>query len=189
MDMLRRNRVKSGLIALVVILTLGIAGASLAVAGGSGGYDEPLHIQELQSARGLVYDWAETFDSVNEERDWMISGEWTLNCQTACAKAQLHEIDFDMGFAMLRESVKSEGNTSHGHTFWGFSATNVEVVEAETTTSLVINGTITGSGPLLTDDITIRLVKNVNGHFAFFFKLSDFITTEVGGVVVESKGR
>ena len=91
MNILQSKRAKFGVMAMVVVLTLGIAGATLAVAAGSGGYAENSHVEELKTARGIVYDWAETFDTANEERDWMVSGEWSLSCQTACAKAQLHE--------------------------------------------------------------------------------------------------
>lgn len=193
MDMIRRNRVKFGILAMVAVLTLGIAGATIAVAGGFGGYSEASSVEGLKSARGVVYDWANTWDAKNGNRDWLISGEWTLNCQTACTKAKPHQIEFDMGFAMMRESVKEEGNSSHGHTFWNFSATDVNVVETDSTTSLVIDGMIAGSGPI-GGAITIKLVKHVNGHFTFFFELSDpppgnIITTTVGGAVVESKGR
>ena len=92
-----------------------------------------------------------------------------------------------MALAMARPL----GASSHGHTLWDFSANSVEVVEAGSTTSLVIEGTITGSGHIGTDGITIILAKNSNGHFTFFFKMDNgnIITTEVGGVVVESSSR
>ena len=182
------QRIKVAGALLVMVLALGTVGASLAIAGNSGGYSEVSSVEELAKARGVVHDWAETSQPAPTGiRDWIIGGEWTLNCHQACAQAKLRNIDFDMGFAMYRP----DGASSHGHTFWDFSATSVEVVEAGSTTSLVIEGTITGSGPIGTDGITIKLAKNSNGHFTFFFKLDDgnVLTTEVGGVVVESSGR
>ena len=123
----------------------------------------------------------------------MLRGEWTLDCHKECAKAKLHQIEFDMAFAMYRESVKAEANSSHGHQFWGFTATNVAI----TGDVLTIDGVITGSSGIITDEIQIKLRKQTNGNFTLFFKMDDgalsapanVIVTEVGGVVIESKGK
>ena len=188
MTIFKDQRIKVAGALLVVVLALGIVGASLAIAGNSDGYSEVSSVEELAKARGVVHDWAETSQPAPTGiRDWIIGGEWALNCHQACAQAKLRNIDFDMAFAMARPL----GASSHGHTFWDFLATSVEVVEAGSTTSLVIEGTITGSGHIGTDGITIILAKNSNGHFTFFFKMDNgnSITTEVDGVVVESSGR
>jgi len=64
-------------------------------------YATAAQIEGLTSARGVVFDWANTFDSVAQSRNWMISGEWTLDCKTACTGAQPEEIAFDMAIAMF----------------------------------------------------------------------------------------
>ena len=207
MGILRKNRVKFGVIAMVAVLILSIAGATLAVARSFGGYTETSSVEGLQAARGVVYDWANTWDqkwadahSGDGNRDWMISGEWILDCHTACTKAKPHQIDFDMAFAMMRESVKDSvlgnevENSSHGHQFSNFVAS---ATPTEANGVLTILGTIDGSGPL-GGPIIITLKRHANTnpqHFTFFFELPDhdaatnIITTTVGGVVVESRGR
>ena len=198
MSILRGNRAKFGVIAMAIVLTLSIAGATLAVAKSFGGYTETPSVEGLHSARGVVYDWAETdgpntVDNTVGIRDWMISGEWVLDCHTACTGAKPDQIDFDMALAMMRESVKAEGNSSHGHQFSNFSATSVTVAGDV----LTILGTIDGSGPL-GGPITITLKRHASTnpqHFTFSFDLpvynpvTNIIRTEVSGVVVESKGR
>ena len=116
----------------------------------------------------------------------MLSGEWILNCNTRCTKAHLSGIEFDMAFAMYRESVKAEGNSSHGHQFRDFSATNVTIIDD----ALLIDGQITGSSGIGTDEIQIKLRRQSNGNFTFFFEMDDgnAIATEVGGVIIESEG-
>ena len=195
MEMLRRNRVKFGVIAMVAVLTVGIAGA-IAVARGFGGYSEASSVAGLQSARGVVYDWAQTDGPVaGNIRDWMISGEWTLNCHKACAKARLHQIEFDMALAMFLDPTApapgAKGDNSHGHQFSNFSATSATVAGSV----LTILGTIDGSGPLGGDIIiTLRRHAPTNPqHFTFSFDLTspppgNIITTVVSGVVVESNG-
>ena len=143
-------------------------------------------VADLTSARGVVYDYAETWDPKNDTREWLVNDEWSLNCQVACAKAKPEEVEFDMAFAMVRP----DGKSSHGHTWWGFEANGVEVVPGDKQEALEIKGTITGSGPISTGGITVKLVKKDVGHFTFFFKLDDgnVLTTEVGGAVLESNG-
>ena len=197
MGMLRRNRVKFSVIAVVAALILGIVGTGLILGAfyEDGIYEGPVDVGELQTARGLVYDWAQTSETVGVTgvliRDWMISGEWTLDCgNDACKDADPGDIEFDMAIAMIRDSIKAEANSSHGHIFSDFSATSATVAGDE----LTIEGEITGSGPIATDGITIRLRRhggppnNPLDHFTFFFKMDagNIITTEVGGVVVES---
>ncbi len=157
---------------------------------GSAGFDQVSAIGDLATARGVVYDWSQTWDEKNDTRNWLTNGQWSLNCQVACAKAKPEQIEFDMAFAMVRAEVEQAGKSSHGHTFWGFEATSVLVVPGDEQETLEIKGTITGSGPLKTGGITIKLVKKDNGHFTFFFKLDEGspLQTEVGGGVLESKG-
>ena len=157
---------------------------------GSAGFGQVSAVGDLAVARGVVYDWSQTWDEKNDTRNWLTNGEWSLNCQVACAKAKPEQVKFDMAIAMVRAEVEEAGKSSHGHTFWGFQATSVEVVPGDKKETLEIKGTITGSGPLGTDGITIKLVKADNGHFTFFFKLDEgnVLTTEVGGGVLESSG-
>ena len=95
-----------------------------------------------------------------------------------------------MAFTMVRAEVEEAGKTSHSHTFWDWEATSAEVVPGDEKETLEIKGTITGSGPLKTSGITIKLVKADNGHFTFFFKFDEgsVLTTEMGGGVLESSG-
>ena len=157
---------------------------------GSAGFDQVDAIGELAMARGVVYDWGQTFDEKNKTRNWLASGEWSLNCEVACAEAKPEQINYSMGFAMVRAEVEEAGKSSHGHTFWDWEATSAEVVPGDGKETLEIKGTITGSGPLKTSGITIRLVKADNGHFTYFFKFDEgsVLTTEIGGGVLESSG-
>ena len=141
-------------------------------------------------ARGVVYDWGQTWDEKNDTRSWLMSGEWSLDCQVACVQAKPEQVDFGMAFAMLRAEVEKAGEHSHSHSFWGFEATSVEVVPGDKQETLEIKGPITGAGALKTDGITIKLVKKDNCLFTFFFKLDEgnLLTTEVGGGVLESRG-
>jgi hypothetical protein len=156
---------------LVTVLALGIAGASLVAAKRSGEYEKVSSVENLMTARGVVGDWAQTEDG----RVWFINGEWTLDCHGPCVNAKLQNIDFDMAYAMYRADIAAEANQSHGHPFWDFSASSVDVSEDVTasTTTLTIEGTITGSGEIGTDGITINLVKHSSGHFTFFFKMDE----------------
>ena len=157
---------------------------------GSAGFDQVPAVEDLATARGVVYDWSQTYDEKNKTRNWLASGEWSLNCQVACAKAKPEQIKYDMAFAMVRAEVAEAGKSSHGHTFWDWEATSVEVVPGDKKETLEIKGKITGSGPLKTSGITIKLVKADNGHFTFFFKFDEgsVLTTEMGGGVLESSG-
>ena len=157
---------------------------------GSVSFDQVSAIGDLATARGVVHDWAQTWDEKNDTRSWIINGEWSLNCEVACAKAKPEQVEYDMEFAMVRAEVEEAGKSSHGHTVWDWEATSVEVVPGDGKETLEIKGTITGSGPLKTSGITIKLVKADNGHFTFFFKLDEgnVLITEVGGGVLESSG-
>ena len=176
------------MVAMAAVLILGIVGSALAVAGGFGGYNEAKTVGDLKSARGTVYDWVEVADG----RDFMVNGEWTLDCQTACDEAMPHQIEFDMAFAMIRDSVKAESNSSHGHQWSNFSASSASV----SGDVLTVVGTITGSGPIHDVGITLTVKRHSSPqHFTFLLELSDgptgdkpIIVTEVGGVVIESKG-
>jgi hypothetical protein len=182
-----RNRYfKVSVFVLATVLALGILGASLVADKGSGEYDRVSSVEDLATARGVVADWAQTADG----RVWFINGEWTLDCHGPCVNARLQNINFDLAYAMYRAELPQEANESHGHPFWDFSASSVEVSEDETGSTLTIVGTITGSGEIGTDGITIKLVKHTRGHFTFFFKMDEgnAFATEAGGVVVESKG-
>jgi hypothetical protein len=183
-----RNRYfKVSIFVLATVLALGIASASLVAAKGSGEYEKVSSVEDLAAARGVVADWAQTKDG----REWFLNGEWTLDCHGPCVNAKLQDIEFDIAWVMYRSEEGEEGNQSHGHPFWDFSASSVDVSEDETATTLTIEGTITGSGEIGTDEVTIKLVKQHNGHFTFLFKMDEgnAFATEAGGVVVESKGQ
>lgn len=197
MNMLRSNRVKFSVIAMAAALILGIVGAAVAMATWDGGYEEATSLESLQSARGVVADYVETVQPPpTGKRDWMVSGEWTLDCgDLACIDDEdnLDNIEFDTAFAMMIASKRSiqsgQGDHSHGHQFSDFEAVSSSVSGG----TLTIVGTITGSGPIKDVGITIRLVKSSSGHFTSFFKLNDglpgnpaVIVTEIGGAVVES---
>ena len=157
---------------------------------GFAGFDQVSAVGDLSTARGVVHDWAQTWDEKNDTRSWFINGEWSLNCQVPCAEAKPEQVEYEMAFAMVRSEVDEAGKSSHGHTFWDFEATSLEVMPGDNQDTLEIKGTITGSGPLSTGGITIKLVKKDNGHFTSFFKLDEGspLQTEVGGGVLESKG-
>jgi hypothetical protein len=186
MAMFKNRYFKVSVFVLAAVLALGIAGVSLVAAKASGDYDKVSSINRLAMARGVVSDWAQTQDG----REWFVNGEWTLNCHGPCVDAELQNIDFNMAYAMYRADITAEENQSHGHPFWNFSASSVYVSEDVTasTTTLTIEGMITGSGEIGTDGITIKLVEHTGGHFTFFFKMDEgnAFATEAGGVVVES---
>ena len=204
-EKLRFRIIRSPMLIILLMMILGLAcsgqqgppgvAGSQGLAGPAGpagftGFDQVSAIGDLTAARGVVYDWGQTWDEKNDTREWLVNGEWSLNCPVACAKANPEEVEFDMAFAMVRAEVEEAGKSSHGHTFWGFEGTGVEVVPGDKQETLEVKGTITGSGPISTGGITIKLVKNDNGHFTFFFKLDEgsVLQTEVGGGVLESKG-
>ena len=83
-------------VAIAIVVGVVVAGDSKVVAEGKGGYEETSSLVDLRSARGLVADWAQTEDG----RDWVLSGEWVLDCDTRCTNAHLGRIEFDMAFAM-----------------------------------------------------------------------------------------
>ena len=196
MSMLHSNRVRFSVISVAAVLIIGIVGAALSVAAGSGGYTEASTLQELKTARGVVYDWSLTVqpEADGGTRDWMISGEWALDCLKKCSTVlgatDLNNVDFDMAFAMITDEGFGgiKGNIDHGHQFSNFLAKSVVVDDNNT---IVIVGTIDGSGPIKNVGITITL-KRHGGHFTFFFELDDstgnppIIETVVGGVVVEA---
>jgi hypothetical protein len=159
--------------------------SSRATADQNGVFQRAGSLETLKSARGVIADWAQTYDTTNGYRDWIIDGEWILNCHEKCTSANVAKIDFDMAFAMYRESVKEEANNSHGHPFWDFSATNVTLVGD----TLTITGDITGSGEIGEVGIVITLRQH-SSHFTFVFTIEDdnSLATEVSGAVVESKG-
>lgn len=162
----------------------------------TGVYAEASQIGGLTSAKGIVYDRAHTSDTVGGERDWMISGQWTLDCQTACISAQPNEINFDMVLAMFLDpnpgDPGAKGDSSHGHQFSNFAAS---ATPTEEDGALTVLGTISGSGPL-GGPITITLKRHATSdpqHFTFSFELTDhsdsnIITHAISGVVVESYG-
>ena len=171
------------MVALAVVIAIVIAGNSSVVAKGFGGYDQVSSAEDLKQARGVVVH--ALADTVPGDR--VISGEWTIKYHVPCAKAKLHNIEFDMAFAMM----KPDGGGSHSHQFSDFSATGV-TLEGD---DLTIDGTITGTGPIGTDEITIRLVDIADGNASFFFNMDDgtlsgppnVIFSEVGGAIIESK--
>ncbi len=154
------------------------------------GFDHVSSVASLASASGSMSDLAATYDDKNLVREWLVNGNWSLNCPGACAEVQSDQIDFRMGFSMFRAEPEKMGESSHGHTFWGFESTGVKVLPGEGKESLEIKGNITGSGPISSGGITIMLEKKDNGHFTFSFKLDDgnVLTSTVGGVVLASKG-
>ncbi len=153
------------------------------------GFDQVSSLAELATARGSMSDRAATYDDKNLDREWLLIGDWSLNCSEACAEAPIDQIDFGMAFSMFRAEVGEMGNSSHGHTFWGFEATGVKVLPGDGKETLELKGDITGSGGLSTDGITIKLEKKDKGHFTFSFQLDDWnvLRSQVGGVVLESK--
>lgn len=167
----------------VTLLTISFGGGSVAVARSRGEFKQADSAAELKKARGLVYDWT-------TPADWVVSGEWTLNCKEACASAGLNEIQFDLTVAMVRSGfvMTSPGAASHSHSFTDFSATGATISGDD----LTITGTITGSGPIGSANITIRL-NGVNGAGTFSFELTtagapnSHLMGEIGGVIVESK--
>ncbi len=84
--------------------------------------------------------------------------------------------------------MKPDGGGSHSHQFSEFSATDVTLAGD----NLTIEGTITGSNEIGTDEVTIRLVAiadRPDGNASFYLKLDDgnAIQSEIGGAIVESK--
>jgi hypothetical protein len=161
-----------------------------AIPGGSVGFGQVTSVADLASARGVLSDPATTWDEKNDTRQWIVNGEWDLNCPGVCSKANLQDIHYDMAFAMYRAEPEEIGKSSHGHTFWGFQATGVEILPGDDRQTLEIKGNITGSGEISTDGVTINLVRFNNGHFTMLVKMDDgnVLQSEVGGVVLESKG-
>jgi hypothetical protein len=170
-----------GVAAVALVVTI-VTGSSAVAQSGNEDFDKAGSLQALKSARGQVADWAHTTDG----RDWTLVGEWSLDCGKKCTETHLSQIEFDMAFSMYRESVKSQDNSSHGHPFWDFIASDVSLAGD----TLTIEGDITGSGEIGRVGIEIEIQKQANGHFTFFFTLDDVnsIDTEVAGVVTDAEG-
>ena len=180
MGILRHRQVKAGLgimlVGLVAVIALVIARDSPVVAKGFGGYDQVSSAGALKEARGIVDALAQTN---NGER--LITGEWTLKCGGPCAASKLYNIEFDMAIGMR----KLDGGGRHSHQFSAFSATSTTLDGDD----LTIEGIITGSNEIGTDEVTIRLVAIVpDGNASFFLELGEgnAIHSELGGAIVES---
>ncbi|MBI4014851.1 MAG: hypothetical protein HY365_02770 [Candidatus Aenigmarchaeota archaeon] len=126
----------------------------------------------MREASGTVFDWA-------TPADWIVSGTWTLKCGGPCASAEPGSIKFDMAHTMVMEG----GNASHAHSYKDFAATAV-ATEGD---NLMINGMITGSGPVGTAPIKIKLT-GVGGAGMFSFELPEnqHLMGEISGAIVES---
>lgn len=193
MSMLRSGRVKFSIITVVAVLILGIVGAGLIQANHTNElYDGPVSVDNLTSARGVVFDAVETKQALpTGARNWIISGEWTLDCgglKCTDDRKDFSNIHFDTAFAMFLDG-KDKGDLSHGHTFANFEAESASVADD----TLTIVGTIEGSGPL-GGHVIITLKRHSSGpkHFTFSFNLDEhnevtnIIMDPIGGVVIES---
>ena len=146
---------------------------------------------ELREAGGPVDDTTE----IDEPPHWVISGEWTLSCgASACSEASLNDIVFEMTHDMMRP----DGAAAHSHTYSDFRATSVTVshmiedfplpqgpVASDT---LIVEGTVTGSGPIGTTPITLRLnletgLNVESGEFSFELPGNAHLQGEVKGVI------
>lgn len=178
----RRTTLVAGM--AVTLLTISLGGDPVAVARSREEFNQAGSAAELKEARGLVYDWT-------TPADWVVTGEWTLECEEACASASPDEIQFDLTVAMVRSGfvMTSPGAASHSHSFTGFSATGATI----SGDNLIITGTITGSGPIGSANITIAL-NGVSDAGAFSFQLTTttgaanpHLMGEIGGVIVKSE--
>ena len=196
MSMLSSTKVKFSLITMAAVLILGIIGAGLIQANHTNElYAGPAGLSELTTARGVVFDAVGTKEALpTGARDWMVSGEWTLDCgRLNCTddKKNFTNIHFDIAFAMFLDKTGAKGDSSHGHTFANFVADSASLNEAGDT--LTITGNIEGSGPL-GGHVTMTFKRHGSGpkHFTFSFYLdeqdesSNIITEAISGVVIES---
>ena len=130
-------------------------------------------VADLEYAEGRVADWVKGPRSLSDPEivEWIVVGDWILDCNDPCIDASLKEIDFSMAMAMFQP----QGEASHSHQFTKFAATKVDqktsgpgqVVQAD---DLTLEGKINFS-PVGLVDITIELVGVSNGNATFFFTL------------------
>ena len=193
--MSRKGRVKRG---TNKRLRFAIAGVGIAIIGLVGGYllfgnqatpgvqlgeqegneeegiPQVASVLELIEASGLVDGL--TIDG------WVVSGEWTLRCRVPCYDADVADIQFEMRTDMVR----TNGANSHSHSYSRFSPASVMAVDED---SLIIEGTISGSGPVGTNQITIKL-NQVSSIGALLFELpgNSHLRGEIRGIIVQSEG-
>ena len=198
--MFRQNKLKIAMGFAVVTLAFAVGALAVAIAGpstvdakGFGGFDQATSAEDLKQARGVVdaYVRTEIIDPVLGQHHAVINGEWILKCRKSCAKAKLHDIEFDMSFSMRNPLGDDDpfGAGRHAHQMSDFSATSL--THDPVSDSLLIEGLITGSRHIGTNGVTIRLEDvGPGGNAKFYFQLTDptSIVSEVGGTIVESKG-
>ena len=196
MNIISNNKARFSVIAIAAVLILGIIGAGLIQANHTNElYEGPAGVDDLITARGVVFDAVETKEALpTGARDWMISGEWALDCGgLKCTDDREHfaNIHFDIAFAMFLDKTGAKGDSSHGHTFANFVAESASVnTDGDT---LTIVGDIDGSGPL-DGHVVISLKRHGSGpgHYTFSFDLDEhnevthIIMGPIGGVVTES---
>ena len=118
---------------------------------------------------------------IDDPPHWVISGRWTLSCgASACSEASLNDIVFEMTHDMMRP----DGSAAHSHTYSDFRAISVTVSGH----TLIIEGTVTGSGPVGTTPITIKLnlesgLNVESGEFSFELPGNAHLQGEVKGVI------
>jgi len=139
-----------------------------------GGILQVASVLELIEASGLVDGL--TIDG------WVVSGEWTLRCSVPCYDTDIADIQFEMRTDMVR----TNGANSHSHSYSRFSPASVLAVDED---SLIIEGTIFGSGPVGTNQITIKL-NEVSSIGALLFELpgNSHLRGEIRGIIVQSRG-
>ena len=148
-------------------------------------------VLELTQARGQVFDWVRgpvNRPDIGPESDWIITGEWTLDCNAECVVADLGEIKFGMALAMLQPG----GDESHSHQLNGFLAKSVEHITSGPG-NILAGDSLTIKGEINVElgrfDIVLELVGIGIGRESFFFTLSPPAPWQdrAGGVITESR--
>ncbi len=160
------------IIAVIAVIGLAVMASGSESNAKSNSFDQAT-AGTVREATGTVFDWT-------TPADWIVSGIWALECNVPCASAALSDIKFDLAHVMVQEG----GGASHAHSYKDFTASSVAAEGG----NLVIEGTITGSGPISTTPIKIKLT-GVSGAGIFAFELpgNQHLMGEIGGVIVESE--
>ena len=120
-----------------------------------------------------------TLDGTTTELDevyWVIVGQWTLDCGVfGCIEPDAME---EISFTMTHNMAKPDGANAHSHTYTNFIPATVTLFRD----AIVLEGTITGSGPIGTTPITIRLdvVKN---QVTIELENNDHLQGEIEGII------
>ena len=133
--------------------------------------DVMVMVSDFRQASGILED-------TTRAGDWLVSGNWNVDCGSeACSSGALENIILEMEHSMVRP----DGVGEHSHSYGDFAATGVTVSGDE----LIIEGTVSGSGPIGDNSIVIRINLKAES-FAFELPENGHLQGELEGMIIAS---